>query len=273
MWDEAEDEVDTVSPLLQKGLAVKAAESLAVIKEDLSEWLPNLLKIDINAENFMTVLDTGVVLCRLVGAIQEHTDSLKKEGKLEQPKLEQPVPMTAIKYKNSADHGSFFARDNAANFIKWCRTYKIGEAILFESDDLVMHKDEKLVVLTLLEVARRIAKLGMQSTQLAMMEIAIDNDEDIKEPSTPPPLKVPDAKTPPAKKKRLPTNLVDSVKSPPYLIVNYLPCLVQVIKVIKECQCNPQIFVQHHGKGKFCLERQGKEIILFARVGYSVGFT
>jgi len=211
MCDEAEDEVDTVSPLLQKGLAVKAAESLAVIKEDLSEWLSNLLKIDINAENFMTVLDTGVVLCRLVGAIQEHTESLKKEGKLEQPKLEQPVPMIAIKYKNSADHGSFFARDNAANFIKWCRTYKIGEAILFESDDLVMHKDEKLVVLTLLEVARRIAKLGMQSTQLAMMEIAIDNDEDIKEPSTPPPPKVPDAKTPPAKKKRLPPNLVDSV--------------------------------------------------------------
>jgi len=205
MCDEAEDEVDAVSPLLQKGLAVKAAESLAVIKEDLSEWLSNLLKININADNFMTVLDTGVVLCRLVGAIQEHTESLKNEGKLEQSKLEQPVPMTAIKYKDLADHGSFFARDNAANFIKWCRAYKIGEAILFESDDLVMHKDEKLVVLTLLEVARRIAKLGMQSTQLAMMEIAIDNNEDIKEPATPPP-KVPDVK-----KKKLPPNLVDSV--------------------------------------------------------------
>jgi len=36
--------------------------------------------------------------------------------------------------------------------------------------------------------------------------------------------------------------------------------------VIKECQCNPQIFVEHHGKGKFRLERQGKEIVLFARV-------
>jgi len=210
MFDE--DETDAVSPLLQKGLAVKAAESLTVIKEDLSEWLSNLLKIDINSQNFMTALDTGVVLCRLVQAIQEHTESLKKEGKLEQPKLEQPVPMTTIKYKESAEHGSFFARDNAANFIKWCREYKIGEAILFESDGLVMHKDEKLVVLTLLEVARRVAKLGMQSTQLAMMEIAIDNDEDIKESATPPPpLKVPSAKTPLKMKRKLPPNLVDSV--------------------------------------------------------------
>ena len=36
--------------------------------------------------------------------------------------------------------------------------------------------------------------------------------------------------------------------------------------MIKECKCNPQIFVEHHGKGKFRLERQGKDYILFARV-------
>ena len=205
------DEVDAVSPLLQKGLAVKAAESLTVIKEDLSEWLSELLKIKIAAENFLKVLDTGVVLCQLVGTIQEHVEGLEKEGKLEQTKLEQPVPMVAVKFKETAEHGSFFARDNAANFITWCRKYKIEEAILFESDDLVMHKDEKSVVLTLLEVARRIAKLGMRSTQLAMMEMSIDNEEDIKEATPPPSLKLPNAKTPPAKKKPR-VNLVDSVR-------------------------------------------------------------
>lgn len=207
---ESFDEVDAVSPLLQKGLAVKAAESLTVIKEDLSEWLSQLLKIEITAETFLKVLDTGVALCHLVGAIQEHVESLKKEGNFEQPKLEQPVPLVAIKCKETAEQGSFFARDNTANFISWCRKYKIEEAILFESDDLVMHKDEKSVVLTLLEVARRVAKLGMQSTQLAMIEMSIDNEEDIKE-ATPPP-KVPDTKTPPAKKKKKQPNLVDSVR-------------------------------------------------------------
>lgn len=207
---ELSDEVDAISPLLQKGLAVKAAESLTVIKEDLAEWLSELLKIDITAESFLTVLDTGVVLCRLVGAIQEHVEGLQREGKLDQPKLEQPVPMVAIKCKETAEHGSFFARDNAANFITWCRGYKIEEAVLFESDGLVMHKDEKLVVLTLLEVARRVAKLGMQSTQLAMIEMSIDNEEDIKEPTPPP--KLPDTKTPSAKKKKPSPNLVDSVR-------------------------------------------------------------
>ena len=240
MSSESSDEVDAVSPLLQKGLAVKAAESLTVIKEDLAEWLSQLLKIDITAETFLTKLDTGVVLCHLVGAIQEHVESLKNEGKFEQPKLEQPVPMGALKCKDTAEHGSFFARDNTANFIEWCRKYKIEEAVLFESDDLVMHKDEKSVVLTLLEVARRVAKLGMQTTQLAMIEMAIENEEDIKEttpppatppsgtpppetspsatpppgtsPSATPPPKAPDAKTPPVKKRKLPLNLVDSVR-------------------------------------------------------------
>lgn len=36
--------------------------------------------------------------------------------------------------------------------------------------------------------------------------------------------------------------------------------------MIKECKCNPQIIIEHHGKGKFRLERQGKDYILFARV-------
>ena len=210
MSSESSDEVDAISPLLQKGLAVKAAESLTIIKEDLSEWLAQLLKIDITAETFLQKLDTGVVLCHLVGAIQEHVESLKKEGKFEQPKLEQPLPMDALKCKGTAEPGSFFARDNAANFITWCRNYKIAEAVLFESDDLVMHRDEKSVVLTLLEVAKRVAKLGMRTTQLAMIEIAIENEEDIKEPTPPP--KMPGTKTPPAKKKKPPLNLVDSVR-------------------------------------------------------------
>jgi len=39
------------------------------------------------------------------------------------------------------------------------------------------------------------------------------------------------------------------------------------MKLVKECKCSTQIFVEHHGKGKFRLERQGKDHTLFARVG------
>ena len=48
---------------------------------------------------------------------------------------------------------SFFARDNIASFIGWCR-HEIGvaEYVLFETNDLVLRYNEKNVILCLLEV-------------------------------------------------------------------------------------------------------------------------
>ena len=54
-----------------------------------------------------------------------------------------------------------FARDNVYNFIKFCRLLQVMEVVMFETEDLVSQKNEKHVVLTLLEVARRGAKIGM----------------------------------------------------------------------------------------------------------------
>ena len=49
---------------------------------------------------------------------------------------------------------SFFARDNIANFINWCRKeLAIHESLMFETDDLVQRKNEKNFILCLLEVA------------------------------------------------------------------------------------------------------------------------
>ena len=48
--------------------------------------------------------------------------------------------------------GSFFARDNVHNFITWCRLLGIYECLLFETDDLVLRKNEKSFILCLLEV-------------------------------------------------------------------------------------------------------------------------
>lgn len=47
---------------------------------------------------------------------------------------------------------SFFARDNVHNFIQWCRLLGIYECLLFETDDLVLRKNEKSFILCLLEV-------------------------------------------------------------------------------------------------------------------------
>lgn len=82
-----------------------------------------------------------------------------------------------IHYKLSAKPGTFFARDNVSNFIDFCRHgLEIIECLLFETDDLIMRKNEKNVILCLLEVARRGAKFGMLAPMLVQMEREIDRE-------------------------------------------------------------------------------------------------
>ena len=52
----------------------------------------------------------------------------------------------------------------------------VMECIMFETEDLVCRKNEKHVVLTLLEVARRGAKIGMLAPMLVQFEQEIDRE-------------------------------------------------------------------------------------------------
>ncbi|GJQ80555.1 hypothetical protein Trydic_g19959 [Trypoxylus dichotomus] len=82
-----------------------------------------------------------------------------------------------VKFLASAKAGTFFARDNVCNFIQWCRqSLQILECLLFESDDLILRKNEKHVILCLLEVARRGARFGMLAPMLVQMERQIDRE-------------------------------------------------------------------------------------------------
>ncbi|CAB3245553.1 unnamed protein product [Arctia plantaginis] len=77
----------------------------------------------------------------------------------------------------AAKAGTFFARDNLSNFIDWCRkALGVLECLLFETDDLCLRKNEKHVVLCLLEVARRGAVLGMPAPLLVQMERQIERE-------------------------------------------------------------------------------------------------
>uniref|UniRef100_A0A182K6F4 GAR domain-containing protein n=1 Tax=Anopheles christyi TaxID=43041 RepID=A0A182K6F4_9DIPT len=87
------------------------------------------------------------------------------------------LSMGNVHFLAAAKSGTFFSRDNVSNFITWCRkSLQILECLLFETDDLIMRKNEKHVILCLLEVARRGAKFGMLAPMLVQMERQIDRE-------------------------------------------------------------------------------------------------
>ncbi|XP_054711190.1 GAS2-like protein pickled eggs [Uloborus diversus] len=136
-------------------------EYLYALKEDLAEWLQGLYGLSVSADDFLDALETGVLLCR-------HANRVIAAGP---PSGGAP----ALIYRPEVQPGTFHARDNVHNFIAWCRAgLRIKECLLFETDDLVMRKNEKNVVLCLLEVARRGARLGIPAPLLVQMEREID---------------------------------------------------------------------------------------------------
>ncbi|KAG5900298.1 hypothetical protein JTB14_000824 [Gonioctena quinquepunctata] len=163
-------------------------EYLYAMKEDLAEWLQTMYPhLNIFVENFMEKLETGVALCEHANALkaqaQEYAE--KKQAKKVMTRsvtgslaiAQALVRIAEVKYFNTAKPGTFFARDNVSNFINWCKnSLRIIECLLFESDDLIMRKNEKHVILCLLEVARRGAKFGMLAPMLVQMERQIDRE-------------------------------------------------------------------------------------------------
>lgn len=163
-------------------------EYLVAMREDLAEWLQEMYPIlNITAETFMDKLETGVALCEHANACRalafEYVQ--KKQAKQIMMKsitgsvatAQSLIRIADVNYIAVAKSGTFFARDNLSNFIHWCRhSLKIIECLLFESDDLILRKNEKHVILCLLEVARKGAKFGVPAPMLVQMERQIDRE-------------------------------------------------------------------------------------------------
>ncbi|KFB35452.1 AGAP003901-PA-like protein [Anopheles sinensis] len=162
-------------------------EYLYAMREDLAEWLNTMYPdLRINVENFMDRLDTGVALCKHANNVRVAAEQYiarrmarnKSMTKSITSGLAGPIlNMGNVHFLAAAKSGTFFARDNVSNFITWCRkSLQILECLLFETDDLIMRKNEKHVILCLLEVARRGAKFGMLAPMLVQMERQIDRE-------------------------------------------------------------------------------------------------
>ncbi|XP_029475506.1 GAS2-like protein 1 [Rhinatrema bivittatum] len=151
-------------------------EYLEAMKEDLAEWLNTLYDLDVQVANFMEVLETGFSLCQHAN----HVNRIALEFQQKHPEAAQrmrlPCNEVTFQFKNVAP-GSFVARDNVSNFIQWCRQdLGIQDVLMFETNDLVLRKNEKNFVLCLLEVARRGSKFGMLAPMLIQMEEEIEEE-------------------------------------------------------------------------------------------------
>ncbi|CAL4112518.1 unnamed protein product [Meganyctiphanes norvegica] len=162
-------------------------EYLYAMKEDLAEWLHNLYGLNINVDNFFDKLETGVELCQHSNNVRRSAVEQKREVALhgeENPPsrarknsyTKWDIPPYDVVFRRDVAPGSFFARDNVHNFITWCRDLGVMDVVLFETEDLVMRKNEKHVILSLLEIARRGTRFGMAAPLLVKMEQDIDRE-------------------------------------------------------------------------------------------------
>ena len=178
----------------KRGDSLQDSESLEEselypIRADVSDWLCQTLKAEqaeiaeITAESFHSDLASGEVLCELCKLIRRN---LAEKPETIRDDLLRTVPWTVPmqdirihKVSRSSPFGQAYARDNASLFINFARTMGLPEAILFTSNGLVENQSPRTVLLTVLEVIRRGAKIGVfkQVPQIIEFEREIDAEE------------------------------------------------------------------------------------------------
>ncbi|NXV21250.1 GA2L1 protein, partial [Cepphus grylle] len=151
-------------------------EYLEAMKEDLAEWFNTLYDLDIQVDTFLESLETGCHLCRHANNVNRIALDFQQRHPEVAAHMRVPQNEVIFQAKNVVP-GSFIARDNVSNFIQWCRQdLGIQDVLMFETNDLVLKRNEKNFVLCLLEVARRGSKFGMLAPMLIQMEEEIEEE-------------------------------------------------------------------------------------------------
>ncbi|XP_077970311.1 growth arrest-specific protein 2-like [Styela clava] len=154
-------------------------QALLPIKEDITIWLSGLLGMQLPSETFFDTLQTGTVLCQAAHAIHDAAfdQSLYNTENTNYDTTFNGTFPKPPKFSLKAKPGSFLARDNVANFITWCRGFGIKDTYMFESEDVVLQKQKRNVLLCLLEIARISSKFGVSMPELIHLENDIEREE------------------------------------------------------------------------------------------------
>ncbi|XP_061162738.1 GAS2-like protein 2A [Saccostrea echinata] len=213
-------------------------EYLYAMKEDLAEWFMCLYQMNITVDNFFEVLETGVILCEHANKVKGYADEQRQMGRLAViqsnfvRRLE--IPQYEVPYRKEVKPQTFHARDNISNFITWTKDLGIPDVLSFETDDLVLRKNEKSVVLCLLEIARIGAKLGMLAPTLVQMEEEIDAE-------------------------------IESGEPPPQIITCDIKSLDEMVKWLAgRCTCPVQFPIIKVGEGKYKIG--DSQTLVFVRI-------
>ncbi|NXK19144.1 GA2L2 protein, partial [Arenaria interpres] len=215
---------------------------LYAMKEDLAEWLKELYDLDIEVGTFLEVLETGAVLCSHANNVTHVAGEFARACPGVARHLH--LPTAGVTCNPAAQPGTFQARDNVSNFIQWCRKeMDIKDVLMFETEDLVLRKNEKNFVLCLLELARRAARFGMRAPTLVQMEEEIE--EELRQE-----LDLPPADTPLPRHPRKPRDL------------HNLDQMVQ--HLVSRCTCPVQFPMIKISEGKY---RVGdSDTLIFVRI-------
>lgn len=133
-----------------------------------------------NSSNSSSPTDVNLYSSSM-GYSKSISPSLSLIGSLSSPKPDHKASINwfrikMLPFRQDAQPGTFFARDNICQFILWCRSLHVLDCLLFETDDLVARKNEKSFILCLLEVARIGFKVGMPTPLIIQLEQEIDRE-------------------------------------------------------------------------------------------------